>query len=55
MHAEEELADQVVTNAGSGTIVRGEGRGEDERGVDVDRRFGIGCAYPTGEYHRRSR
>ena len=44
------VQDQVVTGAGFGTIDWG-----DERGEDVDRRFGIECDFPTGEYYRRSR
>ncbi len=41
------VAEQVVTDAGFGTIDWG-----DDRGEDVDRRFAICCDFPTGEYYR---
>jgi hypothetical protein len=45
------VQDQVVIGAGFGTIDWG-----GERGEDVDRRFGIECDFPPGEYYRpRSR
>jgi hypothetical protein len=44
------VGEQVVISAGFGTIDWG-----DERGEEVDRRFAIGCEFPSGEYVRRRR
>lgn len=44
------VAEQVVTDAGFGTVVWG-----DERGEEIDRRFAIECEFPAGEYYRPRR
>lgn len=43
-----EYADtQVVVSAGFGFVVNGDGS------EDIDRQFGIGCEFPTGDYYRQ--